>query len=175
MKRILCFFIFGLGIFALAGSALADPPDGSFSRFFTVDSDGSTTEKDTFALSETPWAFGHVPGVGANRHAAVQTDWFFNSVLMGEADLTGGSGVNDFWATPLNWDSIKQAGDWTLKGFFQVHEDSDNSIFRTGNNTYFFTVAPAPTVTPEPVSVALFGLGAGALGIHSRLRKRQRS
>jgi hypothetical protein len=149
---------------SLLGSApaWAAPGESNFNRFFSVDADGSQTKKNSFSETETPWAFGQFDGVGANRYANFQTDWYFNSSLLGEADRTGGNGEHSLWATPSNWSSIKKEGKWTILGFFQVRNSSDDSIFKTGSNSHSFTV------TPEPASFALFAFGAGALGFMRR-------
>jgi len=169
MKKVLV-FVYVLSLLAIPVPALADPPDGHFSRFFTVDSldPDPPTEQNVFNWDQIPQGFGQIGGVGANRHAHVRMEWFFNSTLMDDAEAAGASGVNDFRLTPPDWNTVKQPGLWTLNGFFDVFADVDHSLFKSGSDTYSFTV------TPEPVSMALFGLGAGALGLASRFRKKKK-
>ena len=63
-----------------------------------------------------------------------------------------GRARTEFWLIPIDWNSIKAVGDWTIFGTYQynyfcvpVQQGSQKTTM---------------TVTPEPVSMALFGLGA---------------
>ncbi len=163
MKKIISLFVLTI---LFVPAAFAVPAESNFPQFKTVDADGSTTVKNEFGWDETPWVYGLTDAVSANRHAHVQTEWYFNSSLLGTANEDGPNQQNTFWFTPLNWNSIKQAGVWTVKGYFQV-DDAPHTLFKSGADQHTFTV------TPEPISMALFGLGAGALGLKRMRRKKQ--
>ncbi len=64
-----------------------------------------------------------------------------------------------------DWDIHGQTGRWNVTSSWAV-----DGVYDPAYRFYNFTVTPA-TVTPEPASMALFGLGAGALALARRRKK----
>lgn len=165
MKKIL---IILAGLMFIAPLAFAAPVQEDFRKFYTVDSIGSIVEKNTFSLSETPYLFVKLPPVNNERYGEVFTNWIFGASVLGNANETGVLGQEKFWLSPLNWNSITQPGTWLIDGGYFIIKQSNDSLKKFGNASYNFTV------TPEPISMTLFGLGASVLGL-SGLRKRKKS
>ena len=153
-KFILLIAVLFLTIGLRGGIASAIP----FEDIYTVDSNGSTTPKNVYSLSETPWLFLEIPGQGFNFKGA---KWFDPSF-----DLRSINAMVSFssqnWFTPFNWNSIKEPGVWTVVAGYI---DPFPALTRGIGVAKF-------TVTPEPVSSGLFLLGAAALAAKRFRRKR---
>lgn len=163
MKKILLILA---GLTLLGRLAYAAPAQEDFRKFYTVDSIGSTVEKNTFSLSETPFLFVKLPPVNNERYGEVFTNWIFGSSVQDSANTTGILGQEKFWLSPLNWSSIAQPGTWLIDGSYFIIKESNDSLKKFGNTSYNFTV------TPEPISMMLFGLGGAVLGLVGLRRKK---
>lgn len=80
-----------------------------------------------------------------------------------------------FWITRLDWNLVKNAGEkwWEVQNF-KTYDASGNLLASGPNKNAHYKVfidEVAPPV-PEPISSALFLLGAGALGIKLYRRKK---
>ena len=102
----------------------------------------------------------------------INTTWTFlgNGTELssqGSGSCTGCSGdifSYGWWNFP-NWSVNRQPGDWTANLDWNI--DGGATEF---NQTFGFQIT-GPTVTPEPTSMLLFGLGAGALALARRRKK----
>ena len=151
----------------LALAASADPALGPYATDLN-----SSAIKHTFGWDETPFAFIRFDSDDLNLCKDLDLAYRFKFEGAGPShwtsdtyDLDGATGLLNYWQSLSNWDSIKQVGHWEVKAFW------NNPSGSYGNEAFCFTVN-GPTVTPEPVSMALFGLGAGALGL-TRLRRKK--
>ncbi len=165
MKKLLLIFL--VSMFTFTGNSFAVTIDSQ-----TVDADNSLTAKSVFAWDETPWLHITLGGANGGHFPNITSDWKFGGNTLGEADENGTADQANFWVSPLNWNSIRQTGLWTVDSAFQIIHKSNGNNLGSGTDSTTFTVGEAPTVTPEPVSMALFGLGAGALGL-KRLRRKK--
>jgi hypothetical protein len=171
MMKKFFFFLFSFS-FLVQANAFA-VVSGSFEQAYTVASDNSTTEVTSFDIDgAAPWLYLRLPASPhASGNSSVDSHWFFNPEVSeqfasgdpGDTDLQ-----RDFWLpSDLVWDSNKAVGDWHIDASFFWNGPGTGANDVIGNQTVNFTV------TPEPVSVALFGMGAGALGL-TRLRRKKK-
>jgi hypothetical protein len=173
MKKIL-FVVFAFTLILSVSPAGADaPPD--FIDIYTVDADGSTAAKSSYDISQTPWLYLHIPGqynAGTDWTPIVGANWSLNSDP-NHFSITMKSGVKttdrEFWLTPLNWNSIKSLGDWSIYAGYVYF----NSTFTPQQTSSGIQNGATLTITPEPISMALFGLGAGVLGLAGFRRRKK--
>ncbi len=120
-----------------------------------VDADGSTTIKNIFSFDETPYIHLHLPGVGLNFAGS-----FWNSPTnLNHFASHGPSTDQDIWFSLTNWNTVREQGNWgVIANFFssQGLSGSDQTSF---------------TVTPEPLSAALFVVGGLTLAAATRRKK----
>lgn len=166
MKKIVLFSFFALAL--VCGQAFADTQ--AIQDIHTTADNSSTTLKDTFTTSETPWLYVDVPARpdSGSKKLTIDALWFYGleAAARGTSTFNDGNTADDtqFLQAPLTWSTITQAGDWRVDAVYTWK--NGNTINRTGTGSFNFTV------TPEPVSMALFGMGAGALGLTSLRRRR---
>lgn len=160
-KKVLSFVFVALFAASSAWAVNADPTAGPY----TTDNN-STVEKNVFTLDETPFAYIQFNSDDLNLTKDLELDYRFKHGGTGSTywqsvseNLAGATGLLNYWNTLAEWDTVKQTGTWEIKTFW------NNPSGSTGNQTYTFTV------TPEPASMALFGLGAGLLGLAGFRRK----
>lgn len=154
-----------------------------FDAIYTVSSNGSTDSVTDFNIDgPAPWLYVDLLGpLGQSSNDLgpfITAGWVPN----GAADyaffqFVDSANGDKFWLAPTltEWDSKKALGDWHIDSFLTnfVGTFAENGGIGVGN---FFTTQGDTvnfTVTPEPASMALFGLGAGALGL-TRLRRKKR-
>ena len=147
----------------LSGNAFAKIKD-----IYMTNSAGSFLERDSFGEDETPWLFLKLK----KADDQVEGDWWFwnkgnqggqefsfdtadPSPNLEIEDSVNSDGTKYLWLTRKDIDNVKASKHW-----WHIYAHSGNS----GAAKY--------RVTPEPVSSALFLLGAGALAGVRRLRKK---
>jgi len=125
--------------------------------------------------TDDPWLYLKLPAAptsGSPTHSSILTKWYYIDPVLGavhKEDISGGANdltTLDFWFTPADWDTIKIKGEWKVDATYNWLNNG-NAVKRTGTGSVHF-------LTPEPVSMSLFGLGAGVLGL-TRLRKKKKS
>jgi hypothetical protein len=141
---------------ALILSAFAsNPAFAAWDRFeaiYMTDNATSTTPKlnQTFGWNETPYLYVKLRG-GADNLA---TYWWTIGDWPNNIQVVQGHSDDEFYVNIANWHTpgIKKSGKWQVytAGFY-----NDGSMYQ--ESSAFFTV------TPEPVSAALFLLGGVAL------------
>ena len=151
---------------ALSTSPAFAAPNVNFVNLYTVSAAGSQIANSVFGFNQTPYLYLEVLDAGISSHATIFSDWKFSSTILDSENAVGGNNVKKFWLSPLNWNSIKQVGQWDVDASYRVNVTSNNQLMRFGSGTAKFTV------TPEPVSASLFILGAGALAARG-LRKKK--
>lgn len=149
MKKMLIALIMISGL-VLTSNAFASIPDT-----FMTDSSGSFVPRTEFSLSETPWLYLHLPDAGLN----VVASWWQSPSLTYTFAGTSPSTAQDIWISPSDWATIKTTGIWNVNAGYSY------ATGETGARSASFTV------TPEPISSALFLLGGGALALRT-YRKR---
>ena len=142
------------GVFLSINSAFA-----AIDSFYTTDSNGSTTAKSTFSLNETPWLYVKVSDAVKNITSTWWNDPNGNSY---DASLPGSTATTK-WLTLSDWNTVKTPGNWDING----------SVFY--RNGVCETAATKFTVTPEPISTALFLLGGATLGLGAYRKRKQKA
>lgn len=161
MKKILS--ILGICVFlCLTKNAFAN----DYTKIYTVGNSGSEVQKTTFGWDEKPWLFLDLPSAVYDWAATVST-WSWSggaahSTIPG-TDLLNNVG-NKVWLSfsDARWDSFKEQGSWLINPI---------TILVSGYTPTFIAGQTSCTVTPEPISCALFLLGGGAL-FAARKRKK---
>lgn len=149
-----------LGVLGLVLILCAAVPVMAFAEIsaedlYTVDSNGSTTPKSVFGPDETPWLYMHLSGLDSGVQS-VGASWWIDSESNAHFEGTNPSTSSEYWFSPSNWDTIIKTGAWTINAAYYASD----SKFDMGQTSF--------TVTPEPLSVSLFLLGAGALALRRR-------
>jgi len=145
------FAVILFSIFALANSAFA-----AFDAIYTVGFNGSTTLEDSFDWNEQPWLYLDLPYSGLTYTISWWnpdgTDTYYDNFIL----LSGSS--DKVWHTLDDWLDKRQLGYWNVRADYSSH-------YGAGSGETGFTV------TPEPVSSALFLIGGVSLAAF-RYRKR---
>ncbi len=190
MKKIVAVSLAILALHSSQAFAAVNWTNDATHAAFTVDGNGSTTAKTNFGWDETPWLYVLLPGYSTDSPSLkanttlLQDKWNFGdrTAVDGNANTSEAYGATqtvsgdklDFWVSPTNWTTIRQAGSWEIYDIFYQFKNGANlrqeGAF-TGNSGIVNFTVNGPTVTPEPVSMALFGIGAGALGLKRFRRK----
>lgn len=161
MKKVLS-LVLGISVFLFASMtnfAFASVDANGVSLFIT--DNGSTTSKTTFDLSETPYLYVSFPGSFSALWKSADGLWNDPDGLLKGSTTDPFAGMNN-WYTISNWNSVKKAGLWEVDTSYLVTDFFDE---KNGGEKLNFSV------TPEPISSALFLLGGGALALRS-FRKR---
>ena len=150
---------------SLIFSACAAPAFADTFFIRPTDAPPSITEKTSFDLDETPYIYVHLPKPGA--HVVIGFwqspggSFFVTQTPPFSTELNHWFSLNDA-VDSSSHHAINQAGKWNVGATFAY---SDPSFARGGGETSF-------TVTPEPVSSALFLTGGLALIAGHRRRKK---
>lgn len=148
-KLILALAVFFLGFALVLGQTPAEavveenPDLGFISLWTTASGSPDETLDDEFGLGDTPHLFMELP-----ESATDFTVSFWNGPNNSTSVMTfGGSGTKR-WASPSNWSSVEEAGDWNIDASWY---NSNTSHGGTGYTSF--------TVTPEPWAMALMAIG----------------
>lgn len=141
--------------------------DLSYINAYTVNEIGSEVPKTVFNYDEKPWLFLQIPHVMFDWKVSVST-WSWDgmaSYTLNPGDDVVFDGGEKIWMafSDQRWNDFKEEGEWVV---------SPVSILFEGFTPTFVTGTTTCTVTPEPVSCALFLLGGGALFTFGKRRKR---
>ena len=152
-----------------------------FDALYSVSSSGSTVQVTEFDINgPKPWLYVKLPSSPSSLFSSIGSDWLFNPQATIQFSVAGGqsSTATDFWLSPSDtvWGSKESLGEWHVNSNFawisiQFAENGGIGVGRidsAGNGVANFTVVP------EPGSIALFGIGAGALGL-TRLRRKKKT
>lgn len=140
MKRLLATAALILSV-ALCSNASA------FTEFKMVGALNSEDVKSEFGWNETPYLFAQFPSAGNIQLDSFWLDDGFESYYAG-AQLAEQDG-SKVWITLSNWDSVKKTGLWEVYGSYSF--DNEPCTNDCGFTRF--------VVTPEPMSMVLFGLG----------------
>lgn len=133
-----------------------------FEKFYTVSSSGSTVEQNDFSYdTDTPFLYVKLSDPGLSFKAAWWNDETGDSYFTSE----GPNSDQESWLTLSNWHSVKEHGLWTVNGSFLY----SGVPLDAGSAQYQFTVSP------EPISSALFLVGGLALAGRKAYNSRKRS
>ncbi len=151
-------------------SAVSLAPGTSFAKtgsevdigtIYMVDSYGSTTQQDVFALGVTPWVYFEIPSGVGSRNIAAQTSWYYEGELQESFPVLIREGTTEVWYSLDTWESYQSVGSWCVLAQYDA-----TSPYTTGKGTAKFSV------TPEPVSSVLFLAGSATLGFRHFRKKR---
>ena len=159
-KIVVGFAVVLFSIFALANSAFA-----VFDEIFMTDAYGknnrATDEVEIFGWNVQPWLYLDLPSTALTYTISwwnpVGTETFYS-----DYDIT--EGTDEVWHTLDDWldeGGPRQLGDW------EVRADYSYSGGTYSDTTNF-------TVTPEPVSSALFLIGGVSLAAFGYRRRRRK-
>ncbi len=201
MKKGLIIFLAALALAVMAAPAFADNPEIKAIYMTGTDELSDMPGTDHLLANEIgyedyPWLYlkleqgiasvtGHwyydIAGDGSNEEANLafslpiltQTtaDW---KVITG-TDKQGNTTYNTFWLTRLDWDTVKVASTkwWEVQDILAY--DINNILLNEGaDKSAHYKVGPegGTTPVPEPISSALFLLGAGAFGLKIARKKK---
>ncbi|MFH0985867.1 MAG: PEP-CTERM sorting domain-containing protein [Candidatus Omnitrophota bacterium] len=171
-------FLLCLGLLTQTGYAYyIDPSDVyppeavDYTPFTTLENDES--EKTLFGWDEKPFVYSLFDEVDTSRTLNLTRVWKYGTETIAtqqesyfDGDGTDyGSGSLEIWKGLDNWtgvSGVRKAGDWTV-----------NTEWGYNGSDYTEFAKSSFTVTPEPVSMVLFGLGAGVLGLAQFRRKKK--
>ena len=141
-----------LFILIFAGSVFA-----AFDDIYTTGSYGSTAIKTTFGWDEKPWLYLKFPASSdfVNNIYSTWTDP--HGVTNSVGDTLSGSQV---WLGFDTWNSIRTTGLWNVTANYSGYSGGPSG---SGATTF--------TVTPEPISSALFLFGGLVLAAGYRKKK----
>ena len=184
MKKIL------FTLFVLSASLMLSPASGhaapvGFSDIRMVTGDNSTTTQPGSPLStylyptDAPWIHFVLPAAPtATDWSTIYMDWkWFNPVTSSfesqyPVSQDRESGIVASWYSPLDWTSIQKPGEWKVDATFKWWQDDAGTIVdQTGSGSVGFLMS-SQTVTPEPISAALFLIGGLALSTRKLFRKK---
>lgn len=163
MKRAVTLLAMVLAVVLLAGNAFAadtlSPVD-----YYAVSGFGETEEKSSFSLNETPFLYysfsvdslGDVFGdVEVTSILSIQgpKGYAIPDFSVNEWSVSS-EGYYEYWIEIDDWDDIGSYGDWSVDTRWYNFGVGQVGI---GNGTAGFSV------TPEPVSMLLMGVGGFAL------------
>lgn len=124
----------------------AEAAEIDFEKLYTTGS-GSPDEvlKNEFTLNETPYLFMQLP---TGEELSDFTVSFWHGPTNNTSVMTfGGAGLTR-WATPANWDAVKEVDEWDIDASWY---NSGTGNGGTGHTSF--------TVTPEPIAMILFMVG----------------
>ncbi|NTV29158.1 MAG: hypothetical protein HGA80_03650 [Candidatus Omnitrophica bacterium] len=140
-----------------------------FTIFRIVGAEGSKKEQTTFSLNETPWVYVKI----ANKKDKVSTEWLNQ---LDKTFVTKWTSVNkkgEAWISLAAWNSINdknKIGTWTISGFIGEATRHGYKI-----NDKICPAEASFVVTPEPISMVLYGMGGLPLAAHFLRRRKQLS
>ncbi|NTV30088.1 MAG: hypothetical protein HGA80_08425 [Candidatus Omnitrophica bacterium] len=147
------------------GTARADLP--TFDKFYMVSQadalalNTSAAEKTSYDLSETPYLYVHLSSA---MDVNLMTFWGNFDDGHNTATFTPSTGSGqDFFLTPTDWTTQKSLGNWDVFGSYKTQQ---NIPCDTCGTTSF-------VVTPEPMSMVLYGMGGLPLAAHFLRRRKQ--
>ncbi len=146
----------------------------SFDEIYTVGDKYETTEKSVFGWDEKPWLYIKLPDIGY-EFDKTKSFWWDPKGDDDESDKHKSNLIkredsdNEMWLSfkDNTWLKIREVGEWEIK--------AKSKLFFPDNPNVTINGLAKCTVTPDPISSALFLLGAGALGSRSLLRKRRKA
>ena len=134
----------------------------AYDEFYTTDSSGSTTHKDTFHYNDDVYLYAKLPHAGTNLNS------IFLNGPNGDfySQFSGPSAATEYWFNlGSSFSALSDAakrGVWNVDGLYGYAGVPLD--FGTNNTTF--------TVNPEPATATLFALGGLGL-IATKLRRKK--
>jgi len=149
-KKIISLGIVLVSLFMITGSAFASAP--SFS-IYSTDADGSYADVDEFGWDVVPWIRMYLPEAGWSVTGSFwktpsETYYFAETSSTEQNRWMSGNDLTDQKGNSVSWTDIQEVGTWNVNATYL-----NASTGATGPASASFTV------TPEPISAILFGLG----------------
>lgn len=175
VKKILFFLVACTFVFAIQGHnafAASVLTFENYAAFYPTK--GLTTAPVTeFNFDQIPSLYVKLlEAPGGIALQVTSTTWTWGSGSSAEkidlgSDIVADSTSNAFWVTPdaKTWSAHRQVGEWSVSGQTMALAGDGFHAF-SGNTTFNVKAAP------EPISSALFLLGAAVFGLKGRLRKK---
>ena len=146
------------------GGKCPKPPKASNHTPFTT-FENNTHKETTFELKdETPFVYLRLKHLDKKEDLSINYVWTHGTDTYKQTETYSDIASLKNWQSLDIWNSVRAVGDWTVITSWGYLGKGCDMITKTSR----FSV-----VTPEPVSMILFGLGAGVLGL-SRLRRKKK-
>lgn len=144
------------------GDKCPKPPSAfNHTPFMTLDH--KTHKETTFEWNETPFVYLRLKDIDKKEDLNISYVWTHGSDSYTQNESYSHIASLKNWQDLDIWNSVRATGLWTVSTSWGYLGKGCDLITRT--STF--------SVTPEPFSMVLFGLGAGVLGLAKLRRKKQ--
>jgi hypothetical protein len=143
------------------GKCQKPPKPYKHTPFTTLEN--NTHKKTEFGWNETPFVYLQLKRIDKKEDLNINYVWTHGTDSYTQSETYSDIASLKSWQDLDIWNSVRAIGDWTVSASWGYAGKGCDMITRT--STF--------NVVPEPVSLVLFGLGAGVLGLAQLRRKKK--